>query len=215
MAGKIRTTKFLLLKTPSSHRFFSQSFSKRAINKICPSATEAISSFRSSTTILVGGFGFSGVPNTLINALRDRKDLTDFTVVSNNAGMPGVGLGQLLETKQISKMIASFIGENKVFEKMYITGELELELTPQGTMAEKCAAGAKGIPAFWTPAAYGTIGIYFSFSTFSSRIMKIGVRAEKSKQYRQANSPSASIQMEPYPKCLSPKKPANLPESPT
>lgn len=73
--------------------------------------------------------------------------------------MPGVGLGQLLETKQISKMIASFIGENKAFEKMYITGELELELTPQGTMAEKCAAGAKGIPAFWTPAAYGTIGM--------------------------------------------------------
>lgn len=81
-------------------------------------------------------------------------------MVSNNAGMPGVGLGQLLETKQISKMVASFIGENKVFEKLYLSGELALELTPQGTMAEKCAAGAAGVPAFYTPAAYGTIGMF-------------------------------------------------------
>ncbi|RDL29916.1 Succinyl-CoA:3-ketoacid-coenzyme A transferase [Venustampulla echinocandica] len=138
-------------------REFSSSTARRQINKICPSAQDAIKDMQSGSILLVGGFGFSGVPASLINALRDRPDLTDFTVVSNNAGMPGVGLGQLLETKQISKMVASFIGENKTFEKMYLSGELALELTPQGTMAEKCAAGAAGVPAFYTPAAYGTI----------------------------------------------------------
>lgn len=161
MAGRMRATGLLFV---GARRAFSHTTTRRAINKICPSASEAIADLKGSTTLLVGGFGFSGVPNSLINALRDRSDLKDFTVVSNNAGMPGVGLGQLLETKQISKMIASFIGENKVFEKMYITGELALELTPQGTMAEKCAAGAAGIPAFYTPAAYGTIGISPPFS---------------------------------------------------
>ncbi|KAM0331291.1 hypothetical protein ACHAQA_002961 [Verticillium albo-atrum] len=86
-----------------------------------------------------------------------RPDVLDLTVVSNNAGMPGVGLGQLLETRQISKMVASYIGENKMFEKMYLTGDLSLELLPQGTMVERCAAGAAGVPAFYTPAGYGTI----------------------------------------------------------
>ncbi|ENH99351.1 hypothetical protein COCC4DRAFT_85213 [Bipolaris maydis ATCC 48331] len=138
-------------------RFFSASASRPAINKIVSSAQEAIKDMKSDSTLLVGGFGFSGVPNTLINALRDRSDLTNFTVVSNNAGMPGVGLGQLLETKQIGTMIASYIGDNKVFEQMYLKGELSLQLTPQGTIAEKCAAGAAGVPAFYTPAAYGTI----------------------------------------------------------
>ncbi|KAG9188143.1 3-oxoacid CoA-transferase [Alternaria panax] len=138
-------------------RFFSASASRPAINKIVSSAQEAIKDMESGTTVLVGGFGFSGVPNTLINALRDRSDLNNFTVVSNNAGMPGVGLGQLLETKQIGTMIASYIGDNKVFEQMYLKGQLSLELTPQGTIAEKCAAGAAGVPAFYTPAAYGTI----------------------------------------------------------
>ncbi|KAF1830647.1 hypothetical protein BDW02DRAFT_533639 [Decorospora gaudefroyi] len=138
-------------------RFFSASASRPAINKIVSSAQEAIKDMKSDTTVLVGGFGFSGVPNTLINALRDRSDLTNFTVVSNNAGMPGVGLGQLLETKQIGTMIASYIGDNKVFEQMYLKGQLSLHLTPQGTIAEKCAAGAAGVPAFYTPAAYGTI----------------------------------------------------------
>ncbi|PYH41411.1 3-oxoacid CoA-transferase [Aspergillus saccharolyticus JOP 1030-1] len=142
---------------PVWRRNFSASTSQRAINKICPSAQEAIKEMKGASTVLVGGFGFSGVPNTLIDAVRDRPDIKDLTVVSNNAGMPGRGLGQLLESKQISKMIASFIGENKVFEKMYLSGDLELELTPQGTIAEKCAAGASGVPAFYTPAAYGTI----------------------------------------------------------
>ncbi|KAG7149899.1 Succinyl-CoA:3-ketoacid coenzyme A transferase 1 like protein [Verticillium longisporum] len=127
------------------------------INKLCKSTSEAIGQVKSGSTVLVGGFGFSGVPNTLVNALRDRPDITDLTVVSNNAGMPGVGLGQLLGTGQIKKMIASYIGENKTFEKLYLTGKLDLELTPQGTMAEKIASGAAGVPAFYTPAGYGTI----------------------------------------------------------
>ncbi|KKK12263.1 hypothetical protein P175DRAFT_0501225 [Aspergillus ochraceoroseus IBT 24754] len=138
-------------------RQFSVSSTRQAIDKRCASAQDAIKEMKGSSTVLVGGFGFSGVPNTLINAVRDRPDITDLTVVSNNAGMPGAGLGQLLESKQITKMIASFIGENKVFEKMYLSGDLALELTPQGTIAEKCAAGAAGVPAFYTPAAYGTI----------------------------------------------------------
>lgn len=143
-------------------RLFSSTSSRHAINKIYPSAQQAISDMKSNSTVLVGGFGFSGVPNTLINAVRDRAgDLSNFTVVSNNAGMPGVGLGQWLDTKQIGKMVASYIGDNKVFEGMYLKGELDLELTPQGTIAEKCAAGAAGVPAFYTPAAYGTIGVFF------------------------------------------------------
>ncbi|KAM0276429.1 hypothetical protein ACHAQH_006781 [Verticillium albo-atrum] len=127
------------------------------INKLCHSTAEAIGQVKSGSTVLVGGFGFSGVPNTLVNALRDRPDISDLTVVSNNAGMPGVGLGQLLGTGQIKKMIASYIGENKTFEKLYLTGKMDLELTPQGTMAEKIASGAAGVPAFYTPAGYGTI----------------------------------------------------------
>ncbi|KAF2454131.1 putative coenzyme A transferase [Lineolata rhizophorae] len=145
------------IHSASARRAFSSSPINLRINKICDSAAEAVKDVKSGQTLLVGGFGFSGVPNSLINALRDRPELKDFTVVSNNAGMPGVGLGQLLETKQIGKMIASYIGENKVFEQMYLSGDIALELTPQGTMAEKCAAGAAGVPAFYTPTAYGTI----------------------------------------------------------
>lgn len=152
-----RTLLFAARRSGPAVRFFSSTAFRSRINKIVPSAQEAIKDMKPDTTVLVGGFGFSGVPNTLINALRDRPDLTNLTVVSNNAGMPGVGLGQLLETKQIGKMIASYIGDNKVFEQMYLKGELELELTPQGTIAEKCAAGAAGVPAFYTPAAYGTV----------------------------------------------------------
>ncbi|GKU05527.1 unnamed protein product [Fusarium langsethiae] len=152
-----------LLRSPvwqqsyGASRTFSATARRQAINKICPSADQAIAKVKSGDTILVGGFGFSGVPATLINSIRDRKDLGDFTVVSNNAGMPGVGLGQWLETGQIRKMVASYVGENKLLESQYLTGKLELELIPQGTMAEKCAAGAAGVPAFYTPAAYGTI----------------------------------------------------------
>ncbi|KAF7131085.1 hypothetical protein CNMCM5793_004072 [Aspergillus hiratsukae] len=145
-----------VLRQAESRGFRTSSMLQR-IQKISPSAADAVSKIESDSTVLVGGFGFSGVPSTLINAVAARPELKGLTVVSNNAGMPGVGLGQLLETRQISKMIASFIGENRLFEKMYLTGELDLELIPQGTIAEKCAAGAAGVPAFYTPAAFGTI----------------------------------------------------------
>jgi 3-oxoacid CoA-transferase len=159
-----RTLLFAARRSGPAVRFFSSTSMRSRINKIYPSASEALKDMKSNSTVLVGGFGFSGVPNTLINEVRDRPEITNLTVVSNNAGMPGVGLGQWLETKQIGKMIASYIGDNKIFEKMYLTGELELELTPQGTIAEKCAAGAAGVPAFYTPAAYGTVGMWIKSS---------------------------------------------------
>ena len=108
-------------------------------------------------TLLCGGFGLCGVADTLINEVSKTPRIKDLTAVSNNAGVPGSGLGLLLDSKQIRKMIASYVGENKVLEKMYLTGECEMELTPQGTLAERCAAGGKGIPAFYTPAAFGTV----------------------------------------------------------
>ena len=120
------------------------------------SADAAIDDIPSDSVILCGGFGLSGVPDTLIDALRNRPEKKGFIAVSNNAGVDGGGLGQLLETRQVSKMIASYVGENKTFEKMYLTGELDVELTPQGTLAERCRAGASGIPAFYTPTAFGT-----------------------------------------------------------
>uniref|UniRef100_A0A0B7KR08 Succinyl-CoA:3-ketoacid-coenzyme A transferase n=1 Tax=Bionectria ochroleuca TaxID=29856 RepID=A0A0B7KR08_BIOOC len=138
-------------------RGFSTSTTFRRIDKICLSAAEAIRDVKRGSIMLVGGFGFSGVPSSLIDAIAQHQNITDLSVVSNNAGMPGVGLGKLLETKQISKMIASYIGENKLLEKMYLTGALDLELIPQGTMVEKCAAGAAGVPAFYTPTAFGTV----------------------------------------------------------
>lgn len=110
-----------------------------------------------NSTVLCGGFGLCGVPDTLIDEVLQRPDIKGLTAVSNNAGTDDSGLGKLLKTKQIKKMIASYIGENKTFEKMYLTGEVELELTPQGTLAERCASGGKGIPAFYTPAAFGTV----------------------------------------------------------
>jgi 3-oxoacid CoA-transferase len=112
---------------------------------------------RPNTTVLCGGFGLCGVPDTLIDEVLNMKHITSLTAVSNNAGTDDSGLGKLLKSKQVRKMIASYIGENKAFERMYLTGEVELELTPQGTLAERCAAGGKGIPAFYTPAAFGTV----------------------------------------------------------
>jgi 3-oxoacid CoA-transferase len=111
---------------------------------------------KSGSTILSGGFGLCGVPDSLINELEKRPDIGSLTAVSNNAGVDGGGLGKLLASGQIKKMIASYVGENKTFERKYLTGEIELELTPQGTLAERCRAGGAGIPAFYTPAAFGT-----------------------------------------------------------
>lgn len=147
---------------PSKHqRFLARSFSsslrRHEINKIWPSASEAVKDIKPNSTVLAGGFGLCGVPDTLINAIRANPSIRGLTVASNNAGVDGSGLGLLLQSKQIKKMIASYVGENKTFERMYLTGEIELELTPQGTLAERCRAGGAGIPAFYTPAAFGTV----------------------------------------------------------
>ncbi|CAN5343976.1 CoA transferase subunit A [soil metagenome] len=107
-------------------------------------------------TLAVGGFGLCGIPEALILALRD-SGVTGLTAISNNAGVDGFGLGQLLATRQIRKMISSYVGENKEFERQYLAGELELEFNPQGTLAERLRAGGAGIPAFFTRTGYGTI----------------------------------------------------------
>ena len=112
---------------------------------------------KGDSTLLCGGFGLCGVPDTLINAVKNTPSISGLTAVSNNAGVVGSGLGLLLASKQVKKMVASYVGENKVFEQMYLKGEIELELTPQGTLAERCRAGGAGIPAFYTPAAFGTV----------------------------------------------------------
>lgn len=127
------------------------------MNKIYPNAAHALEGLvQDGMTIAVGGFGLCGIPEQLIGALRDsgKKNLT---AISNNAGVDGFGLGLLLETRQISKMISSYVGENKEFERQYLAGELALEFTPQGTLAEKLRAGGAGIPAFYTRTGYGTL----------------------------------------------------------
>jgi len=127
------------------------------LNKLYPSAAAALDGLiADGHTLAVGGFGLCGIPEALIAALRDtgKKQLT---VISNNAGVDGFGLGQLLTTRQIKKMISSYVGENKEFERQYLGGELELEFTPQGTLAEKLRAGGAGIPAFFTKTGVGTI----------------------------------------------------------
>ena len=127
------------------------------MNKVYPSAAKALDGIvRDGQLLAVGGFGLCGIPEALIAALRDTK-VKDLTVISNNAGVDGFGLGQLLETRQISKMISSYVGENKEFERQYLAGELQLEFTPQGTLAEKLRAGGAGIPAFFTKTGVGTI----------------------------------------------------------
>jgi 3-oxoacid CoA-transferase subunit A len=127
------------------------------VNKLFPSATEALKGVVSDGQLLaVGGFGLCGIPEALIDALRD-TGAKNLTVISNNAGVDGFGLGKLLETRQIKKMISSYVGENKEFERQYLAGELELEFTPQGTLAEKLRAGGAGIPAFFTKTGVGTV----------------------------------------------------------
>jgi len=127
------------------------------MNKVYASAAEALAGVVSDgQTIAVGGFGLCGIPEALIAALRD-SGVKQLTCISNNAGVDGFGLGQLLATRQIKKMISSYVGENKEFERQYLAGELELEFTPQGTLAEKLRAGGSGIPAFFTKTGVGTI----------------------------------------------------------
>jgi len=125
--------------------------------KIYPSASAALSGLiADGQTLAVGGFGLCGIPEALIAALRD-SGVKGLTAISNNAGVDGFGLGQLLTTRQIKKMISSYVGENKEFERQYLSGELELEFNPQGTLAERLRAGGAGIPAFFTRTGYGTI----------------------------------------------------------
>jgi 3-oxoacid CoA-transferase A subunit len=126
------------------------------INKVVASATEAVRDVGDGATLVVGGFGLCGIPENLINALV-AKGVKNLTCVSNNAGVDDWGLGLLLQTRQIRKMVSSYVGENAEFERQFLANELEVEFVPQGTLAERMRAGGAGIPAFFTPAGYGTI----------------------------------------------------------
>src|SRR6201996_7713914 len=125
--------------------------------KVCKDATAAVADvLRDGMTIMSGGFGLCGIPEHLIGAIRE-SGVKDLTVVSNNCGVDGFGLGLLLENGQIRKMVSSYVGENKLFEQLYLSGELELEFNPQGTLAERIRAGGAGIPAFFTKTGVGTL----------------------------------------------------------
>ncbi|HUM52776.1 MAG TPA: CoA transferase subunit A [Chitinophagales bacterium] len=125
------------------------------MNKVVKNAEEAIQGLEDNMTIILGGFGLCGIPENSIAALV-KKGIKGLTCISNNAGVDGFGLGLLLEKHQIKKMISSYVGENAEFERQLLSGELEVELIPQGTLAERCRAGTAGIPAFFTPAGYAT-----------------------------------------------------------
>ncbi|MEC9231445.1 MAG: CoA transferase subunit A [Bacteroidota bacterium] len=125
------------------------------INKEVKSALEACQGIKSGMTLMLGGFGLCGIPENCINALVEMK-VNDLTCISNNAGVDDFGLGLLLKQRQIKKMISSYVGENDEFERQMLSGELEVDLIPQGSLAERCRAGGAGIPAFFTPAGYGT-----------------------------------------------------------
>ena len=125
------------------------------IRKVVANTDVALDGIADGMTLMVGGFGLCGIPENLIAALRQRGT-RNLTCISNNAGVDGFGLGLLLETRQIRKMISSYVGENDEFERQMLSGELEVELIPQGTLAERCRAAGAGIPAFYTPAGYGT-----------------------------------------------------------
>lgn len=125
------------------------------MNKVVSSAEEAIEGIESGMTLMLGGFGLCGIPEKCINALTE-TGINDLTCISNNAGVDDFGLGLLLQQKQIKKMVSSYVGENDEFERQMLSGELEVDLIPQGSLAERCRAGGAGIPAFFTPAGYGT-----------------------------------------------------------
>ena len=140
----------LIIKYTNGHKVI-------RMNKVVASAQEALSGIVSNNqTVAVGGFGLCGIPEALIDALKE-TGVRGLTCISNNAGVDDFGLGKLLQTKQIKKMISSYVGENKEFERQYLNGELEVELTPQGTLAEKLRAGGAGIPAFFTQTGVGTL----------------------------------------------------------
>jgi len=126
------------------------------VDKRVSGADAAIEMLSDGATILMGGFGLCGVPENLIAAVR-RKGTNDLTIVSNNAGLDDAGIGLLLQTRQVKKMISTYVGENKLFEQLVLSGELQVELNPQGTLAERLRAGGAGVPAFFTPTGYGTM----------------------------------------------------------
>ena len=153
------------------------------MSKLFKTAGDAMDGLcRDGLVVMSGGFGLCGIPENLIAALRD-SGASDLTVISNNAGVDGFGLGQLLETRQIAKMVSSYVGENKEFERQYLGGELELEFNPQGTMAERIRAGGAGIPGFYTKTGVGTMIAEgkehkeFNGETF---IMETGLKADLS-----------------------------------
>jgi len=125
------------------------------MNKVVKNATEAIQGVSDNMTFMLGGFGLCGIPENAIAALVE-SGITGLTCIANNAGVDDFGLGLLLQKRQIKKMISSYVGENAIFEQQMLSGELKVDLTPQGTLAEKCRAAGAGIPAFYTPAGYGT-----------------------------------------------------------
>jgi 3-oxoacid CoA-transferase subunit A len=125
------------------------------INKVVSNIEQALEGVKSNMTFMVGGFGLSGIPENSIAAL-SKMDVFGLTCISNNAGVDDFGLGLLLQRKQIKKMVSSYVGENAEFERQMLSGELEVDLIPQGSLAERCRAGGAGIPAFFTPAGYGT-----------------------------------------------------------
>ncbi len=126
------------------------------MDKRIASADEAIANLRDGMTVLTGGFGLCGIPENLIAAVR-KKGTKNLTIVSNNAGIDGFGIGLLLQNRQVKKMISTYVGENKLFERLVLSAELQVELNPQGTLAERLRAGGAGIPAFYTPTGYGTM----------------------------------------------------------
>jgi 3-oxoacid CoA-transferase A subunit len=125
------------------------------INKVVNNAEEAIADIPDNATLMLGGFGLCGIPENCISALV-KKGVTGLTCISNNAGVDDFGIGLMLQTRQVKKMISSYVGENAEFERQLLSGELEVDLIPQGTLAERIRAGGAGIPAFFTPAGYGT-----------------------------------------------------------
>src|ERR1700722_8031092 len=147
------------------------------MNKVYQNADAAIFDVMDGATIMLGGFGLCGVPENCIAAMR-RQKIRDLTCISNNAGVDDFGLGILLQTRQIKKMISSYVGENATFEKQYLAGELELEFCPQGTLAERLRAGGAGIPAFFTPTGVGTlVAEGKEVRTFNGRqyVMEMGI----------------------------------------
>ena len=153
------------------------------MRKIYPDATAALDGLLfDGMTICAGGFGLCGIPERLIDAIRD-SGVSGLTVVSNNAGIDNEGLGKLLRTRQIAKMVSSYVGENKEFERQYLAGELEVEFCPQGTLAERCRAGGAGIPGFYTKTGVGTIvaeGKEHKAFDGETYILERGIRADLS-----------------------------------